>query len=374
MTLSNGNSGVTPFSVTVPRGEDLAIHFSKAGYQSSDLSDYSKVEGGYLAADILFAGLGMLVDGPTGALYAHQESTVTARLDPESRGQSLPPSLPEIELAAKKSAPPSSVPPAPADLGQQESTSNEVQQATVQAKTEVQPKIAERRVALVIGNGNYEYIPRLDNPGNDARLVAKTLESLGFSLVGGDAQVNLGRLAFELAVKQFGDQLHGATIGLFYYAGHGLQVDGENYLVPISANPTRESDVALEMIEAQVVLNEMKDGGARFNVLILDACRNNPFGGRGIRSTSSGLAQMQAPEGTLISYATQPGNVAGDGKGKDSPFTEALAEAIQEPGLDIFKVFNEVGVLVKRKTDGEQQPWISISPIEGDFYFAGGPS
>jgi uncharacterized caspase-like protein len=226
---------------------------------------------------------------------------------------------------------------------------------------------------LLIGNGKYEYVQHLENPVNDAHLMAGTLRGLGFTLVGGDAQVDLDRPAFEHAVQAFGNQLRGAAVAVFYYAGHGLQVNGENYLVPISANPTRQSDVALEMISAQVVLIQMQDGGAKLNIVMLDACRNNPFGVRDTRGITGGLAQMQAPEGTVISYATQPGNVATDGQGMDSPYTEALAKAIQEPGLDIFRVFNEIGVLVKKKTAGAQQPWIAISPIEGDFYFAGGP-
>jgi formylglycine-generating enzyme required for sulfatase activity len=115
----------------------------------------------------------------------------------------------------------------------------------------------------------------------------------------------------------------------------------------------------------------MESAGARLNLVLLDACRNNPFGGRGLRSTNSGLAQMQAPEGTLLSFATQPGNVARDGNGHNSPYTEALAKTIRRPGLDIFRTFNEVGVEVANATGGTQQPWVSLSPIKGEFYFAG---
>jgi len=114
----------------------------------------------------------------------------------------------------------------------------------------------------------------------------------------------------------------------------------------------------------------MEGSGTKLNVVMLDACRNNPFGGRGLRASSSGLAQMQAPEGTLISYATQPGNVAQDGSDGDSPYTKALAEIIRRPGLDIFQTFNQVGLTVKRNTGGAQQPWVSSSPIEGTFFFA----
>jgi cyclophilin family peptidyl-prolyl cis-trans isomerase len=127
------------------------------------------------------------------------------------------------------------------------------------------------------------------------------------------------------------------------------------------------------MVDANAVLRQMEGAGTRLNLMILDACRNNPFGGRGLRSTSPGLAQMQAPEGTLISYATQPGNVALDGNDGNSPFTKALAQAVRKPGAGVFEVFNDVGLQVKRMTGGSQQPWVSSSPIDGQFYFAGLP-
>jgi uncharacterized caspase-like protein len=176
---------------------------------------------------------------------------------------------------------------------------------------------------------------------------------------------------FDAAVQNFGNQLQGADVGLFYYAGHGLQLRGTNYLVPVSANPAREADVDFQMVDVGVVLRQMEASGTKLNVVMLDACRNNPFGGRGLRASGGGLAQMQAPEGTLISYATQPGNVAQDGLDKDSPYTKALAEMIRKPGLDVFQAFNQVGLAVKRATGGSQQPWVSSSPIEGEFYFAG---
>jgi tetratricopeptide (TPR) repeat protein len=226
-----------------------------------------------------------------------------------------------------------------------------------------------RRVALVVGNGNYRYVPVLTNPLNDARLIADTLKKLGFILVGGGPQIDLEKPAFDSAVQAFGEQLVGAGVGLFYYAGHGLQVDGTNWLVPVGANPTRPQDLDFEMIDASLVLRQMSGAGTRLNMMILDACRNNPFNTRGLRATGGGLAQMRAPEGTLIAYATQPGNVAHDGIGNDSPFSAALALALVQPGLDVFRLFNQVGLDVKRSTAGEQQPWLSSSPIDGDFYF-----
>src|SRR6202140_3831259 len=124
------------------------------------------------------------------------------------------------------------------------------------------------------------------------------------------------------------------------------------------------------MVDLNLVLRQMGVSGTRLNLVILDACRNNPFGGRGLRATDGGLAQMRAPTGTLISYATQPGNVAQDGADGDSPYTKALAATIRRPGLDIFRTFNEVGLAVERATGGAQQPWTSSSPIDGNFYFA----
>jgi hypothetical protein len=231
------------------------------------------------------------------------------------------------------------------------------------------PAAAERRVALVIGNSTYQNVARLDNPRNDARLVAETLAELGFSLVGGGAQLDLDKASLDKVVQSFGQQIQGADVTLFYYAGHGVQVNGANYLVPVDANATREADVDFQMLEIGKVLNQMQGSGTRLNMVILDACRNNPFGGRGLRSAEGGLAQMRAPDGTLISYATQPGSVAQDGANGHSPFTEALAKTIREPGLDIFQTFNEVGLIVKRATGGSQQPWVSSSPIDGKFYF-----
>jgi hypothetical protein len=231
------------------------------------------------------------------------------------------------------------------------------------------PAAAEKRIALVVGNSAYQNITRLDNPRNDAMLMADTLSGLGFTLIGGRAQLDLDKAALDTGVQNFGRQIQGADVALFYYAGHGVQVNGSNYLVPVGANPTREADVDFQMVDVNLVLRQMQGSGTRLNMVILDACRNNPFGGRGLRSSDGGLAQMRAPEGTLISYATQPGSVAQDGSDGHSPYTKALATTIRQAGLDIFQTFNQVGLAVKRETGGSQQPWVSSSPIDGTFYF-----
>ncbi len=233
------------------------------------------------------------------------------------------------------------------------------------------PAGAETRIALVIGNSEYQYVSRLANPANDARMVADTLGRLGFRLIGGGAQLDLDKPKFDLAVQAFGKQLLGADVGLFYYAGHGVQVSGTNYLVPVGANPTREADADFQMVDVGLVLKQMEGSGTKLNIVMLDACRNNPFGGRGFRAAGGGLAQIRAPEGTLLSYATQPGNIALDGDDGHSPYTRALVDAVQRPGLDVLQAFNQVGLAVKRATGSAQQPWISSSPIEGSFYFAG---
>lgn len=230
---------------------------------------------------------------------------------------------------------------------------------------------AASRVALVVGVSAYRSVPRLDNPANDARLMAQTLAGLGFTLVGGGAQLDLDKPGFEAALHKFSDQVQGADVALFYYAGHGLQVGGRNFLVPVEANPAKEADVYLQMIDTAIVLRQMEGSGTKLNMVLLDACRNSPFSGRTLRAASGGLAQMQAPEGTLISYATQPGNVAQDGIDGHSPYTRALVETLARPGLGLFDAFNDVGLAVKRATGGAQQPWLSSSPIEGAFYFAG---
>ena len=137
----------------------------------------------------------------------------------------------------------------------------------------------ERRIALVVGNFGYRHVPRLANPGNDATLIATTVHQLGFTLVGGGAQENIDKAHFDRLVQDFGRAIQGADVALFYYAGHGMQVDGTNWLVPTDANPTRPQDLEFQMVNADLVLKQMDGAGTRLNLVILDACRNNPFAG-----------------------------------------------------------------------------------------------
>jgi formylglycine-generating enzyme required for sulfatase activity len=232
---------------------------------------------------------------------------------------------------------------------------------------------AEKRVALVIGNAAYAHVARLRNPQNDARLMAATLGSLGFTLVGGGPQLNLDKQAIDRVVQDFGRSLQDADVGLFYYAGHGLLVDGINYLVPVDADPTKKADLDFQMLDAAAVIRQMS--GAKLSLVLLDACRNNPFADRGMRDAGSGLAQMRAPENTLISFATQPGNVTQDGSDGNSPYAKALVEAmVRKPALGLFDTFNNVGLAVHRATGSNQQPWMSHSPIETSFYFTEPPA
>ncbi|CAA7618634.1 exported hypothetical protein [Candidatus Terasakiella magnetica] len=229
----------------------------------------------------------------------------------------------------------------------------------------------EKRVALVIGNGTYRNTASLKNSVNDARLMAETFGALGFHLIGNGPLIDAERPAMEQSIRSFGKALREGAVGVFYYSGHGLQVKGVNYMAPVSAKVSGESDVKYELVDVGFVLDEMGNAGNRLNIVILDACRNNPLSASGIRSVGDGLATMTAPAGTAIAFATQPGNVARDGAGSHSPYTEALAKTLRTPGLDLFDTFNEVGLMVKKSTDGRQQPWLSSSPIEGKFFFAG---
>ena len=230
---------------------------------------------------------------------------------------------------------------------------------------------AEKRVALVIGNSAYQTVAKLPNPVADARLMSDTLKSLGFFVVGGGAQLDLDKDGFNAALKKFGTELIGADVALFYFAGHGVETHGLNYLVPVDAHPADGGDVFMQTGGMAGILDQMEKSGTRINLLVLDACRDNPFRDHGVNSTTGGLAQVQAPPGTLISFATQPRSVSFDGDDGHSPYTRALAETMQHPGFGLFKTFNEVGLAVEKATHGQQLPWLSSSPIAGNFYFAG---
>jgi len=226
---------------------------------------------------------------------------------------------------------------------------------------------AEQRIALVIGNSAYADAP-LANPANDARLMAETLRGLGFDVI---EHTDATQREMKLAIFELGDRLEAAgkdAVGLFFYAGHGVQVDGENYLIPLNAEISKERHVAIEAVGASWVLSQMEFAGNRVNFVILDACRNNPLT-RGFRSQLRGLAKMNAPTGSLVAYSTAPGDVAADGDGVNSPYTLALSQVMQVPGLPAEKVFKLVRDAVREATNGEQTPWEESSMTGADFYF-----
>jgi len=221
----------------------------------------------------------------------------------------------------------------------------------------------ERRTALVIGNAAYA-TGFLRNPINDARAVAKVLEELSFEVT---LRENLDQKQMKREIQAFGEKLQDGGVGLFYFAGHGIQANGRNYLIPVSAAIEHEKQVEYEAVDMGSVLSEMDFAHARMNIVIIDACRDNPFA-RSFRSTSQGLASIDAPSGTLIAYATAPGSVANDGPGENGIYTGELIKAMVQPGLKIEDVFKQVRSAVREATGGRQVPWESSS-LEGDFYF-----
>ena len=215
---------------------------------------------------------------------------------------------------------------------------------------------AAERVALVIGNASYKEAP-LRNPVNDARDMATTLEGLGFEVIRVE---NASKEEMERAIGRFTGRLDEESSGLFYYAGHGVQVRGRNYLVPVDAKINSERDARIESVPINLVLDELEYAGNRLNVVILDACRNNPFERR-MRGASRGLAAVDAARGTLIAYATSPGSLAQDGDGRNGLYTEELLRALRLPGLEVEDVFKEVRIKVSERTDYQQIPWESSS-------------
>jgi len=224
-------------------------------------------------------------------------------------------------------------------------------------------QLHSRRIALVIGNNAYQNAP-LKNPVNDAEDIADTLGEFGFEVI---LKKNADQRDMEDAIRNFGKQLGTGGVGLFYFAGHGIQVEGRNYLIPINARIESESDVKYEAIDAGRVLGKMEDAENKLNIVIIDACRNNPFA-RAFRTSERGLARMDAPTGSLIAYATAPGEVAVDGPERNGIFTKYLLKHIGTQGLPIEQVLKRVRIDVVNETDGKQVPWESSS-LMGEFVF-----
>ncbi|MEQ1636085.1 MAG: caspase domain-containing protein [Methylococcales bacterium] len=224
----------------------------------------------------------------------------------------------------------------------------------------------EKRIALIIGNSDYLMSP-LVNPVNDANAIADVLKAAGFKII---QHENMAQASMRRAIADFGRELASHDVGLFYYAGHGVQMNGRNYLIPIDAKIQYESDIEVESIDLAAVFSKMEGAGNRLNLVILDACRDNPFASNS-RPLNQGLAFTSAPSGTLIAYATAPGKVAEEGEGKNGVYTKFLVKHIGTPGLRIEDIFKQVRVDVKKATSDQQVPWESSS-LEGDFYFLPG--
>jgi hypothetical protein len=216
------------------------------------------------------------------------------------------------------------------------------------------------RLALVIGNGQYSNLPVLANPANDAALVATNLTKVGFKVT---ALTNQSQSQLKSAIAQFADAIERAgpdTLAAVYYAGHGVQIDGTNYLVPVDALVKTKADIVLGAVSATDLLRALELSKARVNVIVLDACRDNPFS-TGTRSISRGLARIDAPSGSIVAYSTAPGQVAQDGEGGNSPYATALATHLSTPGLSLEDVFRKVRIDVSQKTSGAQVPWEETS-------------
>jgi formylglycine-generating enzyme required for sulfatase activity len=221
-----------------------------------------------------------------------------------------------------------------------------------QQRGQIIQRKAPQRTALVIGNSNYEQGP-LRNPVNDARAIGNTLKDLGFDVT---LLLDQNLRQMEEGIRIFGQKIRDGGIGLFYFAGHGVQVDGVNYLAPVGARVEKEQDIKFETMEIGKVTAEMEAAKNGLNIIILDACRNNPFT-RAFRSPSAGLAPINAPSGTYIAFATAPGTTASDGEGANGLYTQELLLNLGQPGLRLEDIFIRTRVAVKKKSDDKQVPW-----------------
>lgn len=225
--------------------------------------------------------------------------------------------------------------------------------------------VQAERYALVVGNGNYQTSP-LKNPVNDANDISASLERLGFSVT---KLTNVNHKEMFKGIRAFGQSLGKNDVGLFYFAGHGMQVNGNNYLIPVGSNIEHEDELQFSAINAATVLAKMESAGNALNIIMLDACRNNPFA-RSFRSNSRGLARMDAPTGSMLVYATGPNDVASDGNSRNGLFTQSLLTHIETPNLSLQEVVLRTRADVVKQSKRKQVPWSSSSMTE-EFYFAG---
>ena len=241
---------------------------------------------------------------------------------------------------------------------------------TIQQETQPEPVVintTQKRLALVIGNAKYhDYNAQLKNPANDANDMASRLEQLGFKVI---KKVNATQREMKTAIRDYTQQLKNYDMGLVHYSGHGLQVNGENYLIPVDAtNIESEADIEYETVSVSWMLAKMENANSNTNIVVLDACRNNPFR-RWIKgSGDKGLTIVKAqPQGSLIAFATSPGNVAQDGTGRNGTYTEAMLKFLQK-GVDIYTLLTKINGEVTKNTAGKQSPWFNSS-LSGMFRF-----
>ncbi len=223
------------------------------------------------------------------------------------------------------------------------------------------------RLALVIGNATYKSDP-LPNPANDAADMAVLLKQAGFEVI---HRENASLREMYLALREFGDKLKRESLGLFYFAGHGVQVRGRNFLVPVDADISREDEVAFSALDLQAVLEKMDTARNHTNLIVLDACRNNPFATR-FKVASAGLAQIDAPPGTVVAFATAPGSTAADGAGRNGLYTRHLLANLTQPGVRIEDAFKQVRTAVRAESRGLQTPWESTS-LESELVLKAAP-
>src|ERR1700716_1498516 len=240
-----------------------------------------------------------------------------------------------------------------------------------------QPASAEKRVALVVGNSNYKNAAQLPNPANDAAAIAATLKGAGFDVV--DSRLDLQSADMRRALREFADQARDADVAVVYYAGHGIEIDGTNYLIPTDAKLERDTDIYDEAFSLDRVLLAIEPA-RQLRLVILDACRDNPFAKIMKRTVASraigqGLAKVEpASPNTLIAYSAKAGSTAADGDGKNSPFTLALSKHLTTPGLDVRRAFGFVRDDVLKTTGNRQEPFVYGSPRGDDLLLVPAPA
>jgi hypothetical protein len=246
----------------------------------------------------------------------------------------------------------------------------QLQQPAIPAEDGAQtaPQGPEQRIALVIGNSNYRNAAQLTNPGNDAQSMAQLLNQAGFEVI---AATDLAQNAMIKVVQDFSDKVAASgpnTVAMIYYAGHGVQLEGENYLIPVDAKVSSPSELVSDSVRLVDVMATLEAIPSRVRIVVLDACRNNPF--PSIVDAGRGLAIVDAPNGSIVGYSTAPGTEAQDGIDGHRPYTSAFLRLAREPNLPIEQLFKRVRLEVNHSTEGEQTPWESSS-LTSEFYFFG---